>query len=177
MGEDEDFGPPNEEKQQEEVAEESPTEQTEERPIGVEEQETIEEQEKSTIEPEPTTTTPLEIVETVLEPKTNQKGNQKGTKAEREEEVNTRRLFDQFNKHFQVSKIASDKTTNILKQIQKQLGQVERISINSNKQQVVIKQLVGQVKTVQKQLDKISKSISSKKMIPSVKRKTNRGKK
>jgi hypothetical protein len=55
MGEDEEVGPINEEKGQEEIAKESPTEQAEERPIGVEEQKTIEEQEKGTEQSEPTT--------------------------------------------------------------------------------------------------------------------------
>ena len=63
-------------------------------------------------------------------------------------------LFDQFTKHFQTSKITSGNTTNMLKQIQKQVTQIEKTNAISNKQQVVIGKLVGQVKAMQKQLDK-----------------------
>jgi hypothetical protein len=70
------------------------------------------------------------------------------------------KLFDQFTKHFHVSKIASGNTNNMLKQIQKQLTQIEKITIIRNKQQLVIGQLVSQVKVMQKQLDKVNSSIN-----------------
>ena len=58
----------------------------------------------------------------------------------------------------------------MLKQIQKQLNQIDKTTANSNKQQIMIKQLVGQVKAMQKQLDKIGTSISRFKNIPNIKR-------
>ena len=81
------------------------------------------------------------------------------------------KLFDQFTKHFQVSKVASGNTTNLLKQIQKQLNQIDKTTANSNKQQIVIKQLVVQVKAMQKQLDKIGGSFNRIKNIPTNKKK------
>ena len=78
-------------------------------------------------------------------------------------------LFDQFTKHFQISKVASSNTTSMLKQIQKQLNQIDRTTVNSNKQQIIIKQLVAQVKVMQKQLDKIGGSVSRFKNIPNIK--------
>ena len=42
------------------------------------------------------------------------------------------KLFDQFTKHFQVSQIASGNTTNVLKQIQKQLTQIDKSTTSSN---------------------------------------------
>lgn len=127
------------EEKQEEMAKESPTEQAEERPIGVEEQEKIEEQSESHTQV-PTMT------------------SEKPKSSEKKDDY--QKLFKQFTKHFATSKIANDKTTDLLKQIQKQLVQVEKISETATKQQVVIKQLANQVKTVQKQLDKIGSSIS-----------------
>jgi hypothetical protein len=150
----------------------------EERPIGVEEQRTIESQERET-EPaqtqaeeqletkEPETTTSVEQVNEILE-----SSKEKQPKARQED--STRKLFNQFSKHFQISKIASDKTANTLKQIQRQLTQIEKITSIGNKQQVVVKQLTVQVRAMQKQLDRIrgtinrikipKKSTNSKKM-------------
>ena len=88
-----------------------------------------------------------------------------------ENSVPTSKLFDQFTKHFQVSKLATGNTNNILKQIQKQLTQIEKTNIIRNKQQVVIGQLVTQVKVMQKQLDKVNSSINRIKNIPNIKRK------
>ena len=48
----------------------------------------------------------------------------------------------------------------MLKQIQKQLTQIDKTTASSNKQQIVIKQLVAQVKVLQKQLDKIGHSVN-----------------
>jgi uncharacterized protein YdhG (YjbR/CyaY superfamily) len=111
----------------------------EERPIGVEEQRTIESQERET-EPaqtqaeeqletkEPETTTSVAQVNEILE-----SSKEKQPKARQED--STRKLFNQFSKHFQISKIASDKTANTLKQIQGQLTQIEKITSIGNKQQ------------------------------------------
>jgi hypothetical protein len=57
----------------------------------------------------------------------------------------------------------------MLKQIQKQLSQIDKTTANSNKQQIMIKQLVVQVKSMQKQLDKIGTSVSRFKNIPNIK--------
>ena len=86
------------------------------------------------------------------------------------------KLFDQFTKHFQTSKVASSNTTIVLKQIQKQLTQIDKTTANSNKQQVVIRQLVVQVKAMQKQLDKIGSSVNRIKNTPTNKRKGARDK-
>ena len=64
----------------------------------------------------------------------------------------------------------------MLKQIQKQLTQIDKTTANSNKQQVVIRQLVVQVKAMQKQLDKIGSSVNSIKNTPTNKRKGARDK-
>lgn len=86
------------------------------------------------------------------------------------------KLFDQFTKHFQISKVASSNTTSMLKQIQKQLTQIDKTTASSNKQQIVIRQLVVQVKAMQKQLDKIGSSVNRIKNIPTNKRKGARNK-
>ena len=54
----------------------------------------------------------------------------------------------------------------MLKQIQKQLTQIDKTTASSNKQQIVIRQLVIQVKAMQKQLDKIESSVNRIKNIP-----------
>ena len=59
----------------------------------------------------------------------------------------------------------------MLKQIQKQLTQIDKTTASSSKQQIVIKQLVAQVKVLQKQLDKIGHSVNRIKKIPTNKRK------
>jgi hypothetical protein len=59
----------------------------------------------------------------------------------------------------------------MLKQIQKQLRQIDKTNAISSKHQIVIKQLVAQVKAMQKQLDKIGSSVNRIKNIPSTKRK------
>ena len=64
----------------------------------------------------------------------------------------------------------------MLKQIQKQLTQIDKTTAISNKQQVVIRQLVVQVKAMQKQLDKIGSSVNRIKNIPTNKRKGARDK-
>ena len=64
----------------------------------------------------------------------------------------------------------------MLKQIQKQLTQIDKTTASSNKQQIVIRQLVVQVKAMQKQLDKIGSSVNRIKNIPNIKRKGARNK-
>jgi uncharacterized protein YukE len=107
--------------------------------------------------------------------------------AEREERVNStkqdktgqqrqmkdsyRKLFDQFTKHFKGSKLATDKTSNTLKQIQKTLAQIDKVSVSSSKQNMVMKQLVSQVKAMEKQLEKINKTIAQLKIAPTTIRK------
>ena len=59
----------------------------------------------------------------------------------------------------------------MLKQIQKQLTQIDKTTI-TNKQQVVIRQLVVQVKAMQKQLDKIGSSVNRIKNTPNIKGKS-----
>ena len=161
-----------------ESGDQSDEQQATEKPIGVEEQRTIEsqeaqaEEERSTedVEPSPITT---EIISKAQEKEqrefnTNQNVNEKRKPKPRDAPT---KLFDQFSKHFQVSKIASGNTTNMLKQIQKQLTQIDKSTSANNKQEAVIKQLVVQVKTVQKQLDKISRSVDRIKNVPNVTRK------
>ena len=156
-----------------EIGEVQSSEQTDlasERPIGIEEQKTIESQEREAEQAqqsisetkEPETTTPKEQVDEIL-------GEVKEKQIPKREDL-TRKLFEQFAKHFQISKVASDKTTNTLKQIQKQLTQIDRTTIISNRQQALTKQLIGQVKAMQKQLNKISSSVSRIKNISGTKR-------
>jgi hypothetical protein len=146
------------------------------KPIGIEEQKIIEKQEAEAAETRPTedideppaSTTEGIIGKAQEENKTNIKQNvDEKTKLK---DPSTK-LFDQFTKHFQFSKIASGNTNNMLKQIQKQLIQMEKTNIIRNKQQVVIGQLVAQVKGMQKQLDKVNSSINRMKNIPNIKRK------
>jgi len=49
-------------------------------------------------------------------------------------------------------------------------SQIDRTTIISNRQQALTKQLIGQVKAMQKQLDKISSSVSRIKNISGTKR-------
>ena len=60
----------------------------------------------------------------------------------------------------------------MLKQIQKQLTQIDKTTTISNKQQIVIKQLVVQVKAMQKQLDEIGGSVNRIKNIQYIKGKS-----
>ena len=145
----------------------SDEQQAAEKPIGIEEQKTIEsqeaeaEEERSTedVNESPATTTE-EIIGKAQE-KEKSEANAKQNVKEKPKPIlkdQSTKLFDQFTKHFQISKVASSNTTNMLKQIQKQLNQIDKTTANSNKQQIVIKQLVVQVKVMQKQLDKIGGS-------------------
>jgi len=151
--------------------------QAKEKPIGIEEERTIEtqeaqaEEEKSTEdvnEPSPTTTE--EIIGKAQEKEQNEfNGKQNVDKKPKPKLDPSKKLFDQFTKHFQVSKVVSGNTNNILKHIQKQLKQMDKTTGNSNKQQIMLKQLVVQVKAMQKQLDKIDTSLSRLKNIPNIK--------
>ena len=156
----------------------SDEQQAAEKPIGIEEQKTIERQEAEAVEGGSTedvnelpATTTEEIIGKAQEKEqsefnANQNVDEKPKPKPRDPSI---KLFDQSAKHFQVSKIASGNTTNMLKQIQKQLSQIDKTTANSNKQQIMIKQLVVQVKSMQKQLDKIGTSVSRFKNIPNIK--------
>ena len=155
-----------------------------EKPIGVEEQKTIEsqeaqaEKERSTEDVEPAPTTTEEIIGKAQESEQSEANSKQNIKEKSKPVLKDQstKLFDQFTKHFQTSKVASSNTTSMLKQIQKQLTQIDKTTANSNKQQVVIRQLVVQVKAMQKQLDKIGSSVNSIKNTPTNKRKGARDK-
>jgi hypothetical protein len=152
-----------------------------EKPIGVEEQKTIESQEAQAEEQQSTEdvneipqTTTEEIIGKAQEQgkiESNAKPNVKEKSKPIVRDQSTK-LFDQFTKHIQISKVASNNTTSMLKQIQKQLTQIDKTTASSNKQQVVIRQLVAQVKAMQKQLDKIGSSVNRIKNIQSTKKTT-----
>ncbi len=140
----------------------SDEQQAREKPIGIEEQKTIESQEAKAVEEGstedinelPATTTEEIIGKAQEESKASINVNDKPKLKDP-----STKLFDQFTKHFQVSKLASGNTNNMLKQIQKQLTQMEKTNFIRNKQQLVIGQLVSQVKVMQKQLDKVNSLI------------------
>jgi len=152
-----------------------------EKPIGVEEQKTIESQEAQA-EEQQSTEDVNEIPQTTTEEiigKAQEQGkiesNAKPNVKEKSKPIlrdQSTKLFDQFTKHIQISKVASNNTTSMLKQIQKQLTQIDKTTASSNKQQVVIRQLVAQVKAMQKQLDKIGSSVNRIKNIQSTKKTT-----
>jgi hypothetical protein len=156
----------------------SDDQQASEKPIGIEEQKTIERQEA---EEEGSTEDINELPATTTEEITGKAQEQGKNEANAKQNVKekskpilkdpSKKLFDQFTKHFLVSKLASGNTNNMLKQIQKQLTQMEKTNIIRNKQQLVIEQLVSQVKVMQKQLDKVNSSINRIKNIPNIKRK------
>jgi hypothetical protein len=141
-----------------------------------EEAESSEEQEPSKAD-ESTTTTPEEADVTVEGQQEQEADSTKKeettleSRLEPEVEDSYRKLFDQFTKHFKFSKLATDKTTNTLEQIQKTLTQIDKISISSRKQNMVIKQLVDQVAALEKQLDKINKTVARLKSTPTTLRK------
>jgi hypothetical protein len=159
----------------------SDEQQAREKPIGIEEQKTIELQEAEAIEEGstedvnelPPTTTEEIIGNTQEENKASIKQNINEKPKPKLKDPSTK-LFDQFNKHFQLSKLANGNTNNMLKQIQKQLTQMEKTNFIRNKQQLVIGQLVSQVKVMQKQLDKVNSSINRIKNIPKIKGKGNK---
>ena len=163
----------------------SDDQQAVEKPIGIEEQKTIESQEAEAVEEGSTedvnelpATTSEEIIGKAQEKEQSEDNTKQNVKEKSKPKLRDQptKLFDQITKHFQISKIASSNTTNMLKQIQKQLNQIDKTTANSNKQQIVIKQLVVQVKAMQKQLDKIGSSVNRIKNIPTNKRKGARNK-
>ena len=158
----------------------SDEQQAAEKPIGIEEQKTIERQEAEAEEEVSTedvndlpATTTEEIIGKAQEREQSKDDTEQNVDEESKPKPNdpSTKLFNQFTKHFQVSIVASGNTTKMLKQIQKQLNQIDKTTANNNKQQIVIKQLVVQVKAMQKQLDKIGSSVSRIKNIPGDKRK------
>jgi nitrate reductase NapAB chaperone NapD len=159
----------------------SDEQQAAEKPIGIEEQKTIERQDAEAVEEGstedvnelPSTTTEEIIGKAQEESKASIKQNVNDEPKPKLKDPSTK-LFEQFTKHFQVSKLASGNTNNMLKQIQKQLTQMEKTNIMRNKQQLVMGQLVTQVKVMQKQLDKVNSSINRMKNIPKIKRKVAR---
>jgi hypothetical protein len=159
----------------------SDEQQAAEKPIGIEEQKIIERQEAEAVEEgstEDVNETPAITTEEIIgkaQEKEQSEVNVKQNVKEKPKSVlrdQSTKLFDQFTKHFAVSKLASGNTNNLLKQIQKQLIQMEKTNIMRNKQQVVIGQLVTQVKAMQKQLDKIGSSVNRIKNIPNIKGKS-----
>jgi hypothetical protein len=158
-----------------ESGDQSDEQQAAEKPIGIEEQKTIESQEAEAAEERSSEDVNAITTEEILGK------TQEETKADIKQEINEKpkpqlknpstKLFDQFTKHFQVSKLASGNTNNMLKQIQKQLTQIEKTNIIRNKQQLVVGQIVTQMKVMQKQLDKVNSSINRIKNNPSIKRK------
>ena len=143
------------------------------------EQDSDSEEPKSSEEQEPrksdeVTITVEEEPDTTVEAQQEQKADstkQEQVRQEPQMEDSYRKLFDQFTKHFKGSKLATDKTSNTLKQIQKTLAQIDKVSVSSSKQNMVMKQLVSQVKAMEKQLEKINKTIAQLKIAPTTIRK------
>ncbi len=80
-------------------------------------------------------------------------------KKESKQEQLTHKLYNQL-----IKKLQSDKTREDLKDIQKRLAQVEKNTTNIKQQQELGKQLLVQVKLMQKRLEKIDNSISHSKV-------------
>lgn len=158
----------------------SDEQQAGEKPIGIEEQKTIERQEAEVVDEgsnEDVNESPAITTEEIIGKAQEQgksEANAKQNVKEKSKPIpkdQSTKLFDQFTKHFQTSKVSSGNTTNMLKQIQKQLIQIDKTTSTTNKQQIVTRQLVVQVKAIQKQLDKIGSSVNRIKNIPNNKRK------
>jgi hypothetical protein len=158
----------------------SDEQQAAEKPIGIEEQKTIDRQEaeaEEEVSTEDVNDLPATTTEEIIGKAQERVQSKDDTEQNVKEELKPKhsdpstKLLDQFTKHFQVSEIGSGNTNNMLKQIQKQLRQIDKTTAISSKQQIVIKQLVAQVKAMQKQLDKIGSSVNRIKNIPSTKRK------
>jgi nitrate reductase NapAB chaperone NapD len=145
-------------------------------PVGIEEQRTIESQQAQA---EISTEDVNELFPTTTEEIIGKAHEKEESKASIKQNANEKpkpklidqstKLFNQFTKHFEVSKLTSGNTNNMLNQIQKQLTQMEKTNIMRNKQQAVVGQLVAQVKVMQKQLDKVNSSINRIKNIPNIK--------
>ena len=117
-----------------------------ERPLGAEEDKVFEQQERGT-----TRTMP--------------KSNPTKKKESKEEQL-THKLYNQL-----IKKLQSDKTRDAMKQIQKRLAQVEKNTASVKQQQELGKQLLVQVKLMQKRLEKINNTISHSKNSQSSSRK------
>jgi hypothetical protein len=117
-----------------------------ERPLGAEEDKVFEQQERGT-----TRTMP--------------KSNPTKKKESKEEQL-THKLYNQL-----IKKLQSDKTRDEIKQIQKMLAQVEKNTASVKQQQELGKQLLVQVKLMQKRLEKINSTISHLKSSQSFSRK------
>jgi hypothetical protein len=117
--------------------EQSDEQQAAEKPIGIEEQKTIESQEAQAADEQSTedVNEPKTTEEVISKAQEESKANIKQNVREKPKPrlVQSTKLFDLFTKNFQVSKLASDNTNSMLKQIQKQLTQMERINIIRNK--------------------------------------------
>ena len=112
-----------------------------ERPLGAEEDKVFEQQERGT-----TRTMP--------------KSNPTKKKESKEEQL-THKLYNQL-----IKKLQSDKTRDAMKQIQKRLAQVEKNTASVKQQRELGKQLLIQVKLMQKRLEKINNTISRLKTSP-----------
>jgi hypothetical protein len=156
----------------------SDDQQASEEPIGIEEVKTIERQEAEEEGTEDINELPATTTEEIIGKAQEQAKNEANAKQNVKEKSKpilkdqSTKLFDQFTKHFQISKVTNSNTTNMLKQIQKQLTQIDKTTASSNKQQIVIRQLVVQVKAMQKQLDKIGGSVNRIKNTPNIKGKS-----
>jgi hypothetical protein len=156
----------------------SDDQQASEKPIGIEEVKTIERQEAEEEGTEDINELPATTTEEIIGKAQEQAKNEANAKQNVKEKSKpilkdqSTKLFDQFTKHFQISKVTNSNTTNMLKQIQKQLTQIDKTTASSNKQQIVIRQLVVQVKAMQKQLDKIGGSVNRIKNTPNIKGKS-----
>jgi hypothetical protein len=156
----------------------SDDQQASEKPIGIEEVKTIERQEAEEEGTEDINELPATTTEEIIGKAQEQAKNEANAKQNVKEKSKpilkdqSTKLFDQFTKHFQISKVTNNNTTNMLKQIQKQLTQIDKTTASSNKQQIVIRQLVVQVKAMQKQLDKIGGSVNRIKNTPNIKGKS-----
>ena len=120
----------------------SDEQQAGEKPIGIEAQKTIERQEAEVVDEgsiEDVNESPAITTEEIIGKAQEQGKNEANAKQNVKEKSKpilrdqSTKLFDQFTKHFQVSKVSSGNTTNMLKQIQKQLTQIDKTTSISNK--------------------------------------------
>lgn len=91
--------------------------------------------------------------------------SKKSREKESKQEQLTHKLYNQL-----IKKLQSDKTRAEMKQIQKRLAQVEKNTTNIRLQQELGKQLLAQVKLMQKRLEKIDYAISHSKNKRNIKR-------
>jgi valyl-tRNA synthetase len=127
-----------------------------------------------TVEPQ-THPTPEEINRTIEPPlsidgdklveKQEEPKPKKSRKKISKQEQLTHKLYNQL-----IKKLQSDKTHKELEQIQKQLAQVEKNTTNIKLQQQLGKELLAQVRLMQRRLEKIDNAISRSKNKGNVKR-------